>query len=232
MRSPLSHSSPTNKLPLSLSGRYCPIRLVMFLVIFTSLTNKIVLEATPTAESGANTLQQALLDDIMPSSSSSCIAGVSGTNSFTFDFTSNDATSNWDVLSKEWEENAFVAELSHIDADSDRSWKLRVAPGGNVYSFVGAYGEAMPPQRHSKAPWIDEVWQMVAVDETLHGTDRAYFIHQAGTYQKRGRAVGNTVFLSPFSQVVYIWAVQFRLLGPASTCAHKFRQRSYLFNSL
>jgi hypothetical protein len=54
--------------------------------------------------------------------------------------------------------------MEHLDSNSNRTWRLRVGSGGNPYSFVGAFGEAMPPQAHDQAPWIDEVWQMVAVD--------------------------------------------------------------------
>ena len=38
---------------------------------------------------------------------------------------------------------------------------------------------------HSYAPWVDEVWQLVSVDGSIHNPpDSSYFIHQAGVYLK------------------------------------------------
>ena len=79
----------------------------------------------------------------------------------------------------------FQAEVSHTDAiNPNASWRLRVAESGCVYSFRGPYGEAMPPQVHTNAPWIDEVWQMVSVDPKNSPT-QPYFIHQAGSVVPR-----------------------------------------------
>ncbi len=61
---------------------------------------------------------------------------------------------------------------------------MRVGTGGDVYSFVGAYGEAVPPQFHVDGVWVDEVWQMVSVNSPLNLVNSQYFIHQAGVYQK------------------------------------------------
>ncbi|CAA6676264.1 LamG domain-containing protein [Lentimonas sp. CC4] len=84
-----------------------------------------------------------------------------------------------------------------LDAGSgaiNRSWELRVARSGALYSFVTpALGEAMPPQwrapngEHgsSFAPWIDDLWQGVAVDTIAkNASDEKWFIHQAGTYMR------------------------------------------------
>lgn len=78
---------------------------------------------------------------------------------------------------------------------ADRSYKLRVGKGGQIYSFRGAFGESVPPQWRnpngipstygggsSYAPWVDEVWQSVAVSNLNNPPDSAYFIHQAGVY--------------------------------------------------
>ena len=121
--------------------------------VFSSLFSRSQADA-----SGSNPLQRALLEDLIPAGSGSCTAGSTGPNAFTFDYVSNDATSDWDAMSKEFEDDAFLAEFSHVDANAAQSWKIRVGHGGGVNSFVGAYGEAMPPQKHAKAPWIDEVW--------------------------------------------------------------------------
>lgn len=51
---------------------------------------------------------------------------------------------------------------------------------------AGAYGEVVPPQYHDNAPFIDEVWQNVAVDTTAN-TDGSFpwFIHQASRVPKK-----------------------------------------------
>ena len=99
--------------------------------------------------------------------------------------------------SSKHEQAAFLAEMVHEDStNSNHTWRMRVGPSGNINSFIGPYGEAMPPQKHDKAPWIDEVWQMVAVGTTTNNLppyNKAYFIHQAGTYQK-----DSTTITDPF----------------------------------
>ena len=64
--------------------------------------------------------------------------------------------------------------------NKNQTWTFRVGSGGNIYSFIGAYGEAIPPQRHDDAPWIDEIWQCVTVDVTKPRKPYTYDIHQAG----------------------------------------------------
>lgn len=108
------------------------------------------------------------------------------------------------------ESTVFKAELDYTHAgDPDRSYTLRIGKGGNVYSFRGVFGESVPPQFRpdpwvqpdygggsSYAPWVDEVWQMVAVDGALHNSpDSSYFIHQAGVYLKT--PTQTTPFFSP-----------------------------------
>jgi hypothetical protein len=83
-------------------------------------------------------------------------------------------------------------------------WSLRIGKGGQIYSFRGPFGEAMPPQIHKGSEWNDEVWQLVSVctkrnDDTLFQTDMgpkrplAYFIHGSGTY-KRDPAIKKTFY--------------------------------------
>jgi hypothetical protein len=59
--------------------------------------------------------------------------------------------------------------------------------GGNAYSFYGRYGEAIPPNIRPEAPFMDEVWQNVAVDHGQHNpaSGKNYFVHQAGAYFRR-----------------------------------------------
>jgi hypothetical protein len=91
----------------------------------------------------------------------------------------SNTTSTWDTLSARFEEDVFLAEFAHTDVDGDKSWVIRVGKGGNIYSYVGPFGEAMPPQTHEDAPFVDEVWQMVTRD-AVHSTSSIY---QAGVYQ-------------------------------------------------
>ena len=73
--------------------------------------------------------------------------------------------------------------MVHNDTENaNKSWSLRVGRGGNIYSYIGAYGEVIPPQFHVDAPYIDEVWQSVAVDtsQNYQGENgKGWFIHQA-----------------------------------------------------
>jgi len=97
------------------------------------------------------------------------------------------------------ENSVFHAELEYTDLiDTTVSYTIRVGKGGHIYSFRGAFGESVPPQWRnpnwvqptygggtSYAPWVDEVWQMVAVDGALNNPpDSSYFIHQSGVYLK------------------------------------------------
>jgi hypothetical protein len=139
---------------------------------------------------GTVTLAEALVRDIMPPSSPLCVGG--GRTSFTFDYTSTYNISRWDDLNKDFEDDVFLAELRHEDDNENKSWSARMAPGGNIYSYIhGVMGELMAPQYHEQGPFNDEVWQIVMVDTDLHdadayenGMNRRYFIHQSGQYQK------------------------------------------------
>ncbi len=92
------------------------------------------------------------------------------------------------------ERKVFLAALSSGD------WRLGIGKGGQIYSLRGPFGESVPPQRR-EAPWIDEVWHLVATNlelvEPVHkfqnsepkkywvsGMPIQYFIHQAGIYLK------------------------------------------------
>ena len=141
-----------------------------------------------------STLAAALLDDMLPSSSAACTPD-GGYSSLEYPTGANHSTSWWEPY-RDLEPSLFAGVVGHHDANSNRSWELRVGRGGNVYSFRGAYGEAMPPQYHTNAPWIDEVWQMVAVDQTQNdpSNGRRYFIHQAGAYTREPGLVEQPFF--------------------------------------
>ena len=89
------------------------------------------------------------------------------------------------------ERAVFHAYLTH-KSTAERSWELRLGQGGQLYSIVSSFGEAMPPQS-VLAPFVDEVWQMVAINSDLLdrmpelGKSRIReesnsYIHQSGMY--------------------------------------------------
>lgn len=91
------------------------------------------------------------------------------------------------------EKKVFLHQLSW--GDKDKGWQIRIGHGGQIYSLVGPFGEAMPPQVHQGSEWNDEVWQLVSVcpaknDATLVKIDGkrkrplAYFIHGSGIYKR------------------------------------------------
>ena len=56
-----------------------------------------------------------------------------------------------------------------------------------MYSFVGPFGESVPPQFHADGPFVDEVWQSVMVHQAKNNKaplNKPNFIHQAGAYWK------------------------------------------------
>lgn len=100
------------------------------------------------------------------------------------------------------EEDVFLSRLTHRRGDSIH-WVIRIGKGGQIYSFIGPYGEGIPPQYRSwdfnTSRWVDDVWQTVNVNNTLNNADAftpppgtylgrpevagmKYFIHSAGTY--------------------------------------------------
>ena len=89
------------------------------------------------------------------------------------------------------ERAVFHACLTHKSTD-ERNWELRLGKGGQIYSVVSSFGEAMPPQS-ALAPFVDEVWQMVAINTDLldrmpeQGKSKIReesnsYIHQSGMY--------------------------------------------------
>jgi len=130
-------------------------------------------------------LNHALVRDILPPSSSKC--GPTGLTSFNFNFTLvNSTASNWNSLHRHQEKEVFLAEiLSGLDPETtDHGWKIRVGQAGVIYSFIGAFGEAVPPQGGVHSPWNDEVWQQTMTNRPKNNPDSGglYMIHQAGVY--------------------------------------------------
>ena len=108
------------------------------------------------------------------------------------------SASSWTVDSFP-ESVVFHNQMSYQNSiNPNTSYNIRIGKGGQLYSFRGPFGESVPPQwvnpnwvqpsyggGHSYAPWVDEVWQLVSVDGSIHNPpDSSYFIHQAGVYLK------------------------------------------------
>eukprot|EP00574_Skeletonema_japonicum_P013027 CAMPEP_0201715774 /NCGR_PEP_ID=MMETSP0593-20130828/1885_1 /ASSEMBLY_ACC=CAM_ASM_000672 /TAXON_ID=267983 /ORGANISM="Skeletonema japonicum, Strain CCMP2506" /LENGTH=758 /DNA_ID=CAMNT_0048205371 /DNA_START=26 /DNA_END=2299 /DNA_ORIENTATION=+ len=143
-----------------------------------------------------NSLDAAILQDMLESytehTASTC-TGAAGTTTFTFDYPGLNAASEWYPAYETFEEDLFLAAMSHTDA-GNRSWTIRLGQAGNIYSHFcpDMHGETMPPQAHTDAPFIDEVHQSVSVNGYLNfGVGRcngqdcpANYVHGAGTYQR------------------------------------------------
>ena len=91
---------------------------------------------------GGTSFQQALLEDMLPAAGARCNAeGSSSEHTSTFTFPGTDPKSEWDPPYVSLEKHVFLAEMEHLDSNSNRTWRLRIGQGGNPYSFVGAFGE-------------------------------------------------------------------------------------------
>ncbi|GGD11582.1 RICIN domain-containing protein [Aquisalinus flavus] len=146
--------------------------------------------------------QDPRLENVLPDSPFATVLG--GTHSETDTYSSSGSSwwLNWG------EDHVFQHRLSHDNSDNSKDWDIRIGKGGQVYSFISQSGEIMPPQYrgtsegpagHAKewAPWIDEVWQTVAVNTTLNNTFKPigypYFMHGSGVYLK-----DNSYLTEPF----------------------------------
>ena len=144
-------------------------------------------------------ISDSLMFDWVPEYQHDSIPAYTGSSIFTSEY--QPSGSYWDEDCDE--EDVFLARLIHKEADSVH-WNLGVGRAGIIYSFIGPYGEGVPPQIHGSgdfnlAPWIDEVWQIVSVNTQLNNNERLpappgstlattvrsmpYFIHGAGAYR-------------------------------------------------
>lgn len=137
------------------------------------------------------TLEEAIIKDIMPERSSMCTP-TPGTTSSDFTFASSQEESEWfdgypdsyaqyNAPWSQLEQYVFNAKMMHTDANANRTWTLRLGKGGNIYSFVGPMGETVAPQKRDDSPWIDEVWHSVGVEPPQ--PEEPFMIHGAGSYQ-------------------------------------------------
>ena len=101
-------------------------------------------------------------------------------------------------MNSKYEQDTFLAEFRHTEpGNTNKTWRIRIGQGGSIYSYVGAFGEGIAPQHHAGAPFVDEVWQCVAVNQVKANLpNQKYFIHQSGIYQKEDMLL-NKPFYSP-----------------------------------
>ena len=108
---------------------------------------------------------------------------------FTEEYSPNAST--WAISEVFSDSIVFQAEMKYQHpGDPTKSYQMRIGKGGQIYSLRSAFGESVPPQWrkpkqvgdalqvNASAPWVDEVWQMVAVDTKLNNpkNDEPYFI--------------------------------------------------------
>ncbi len=101
--------------------------------------------------------------------------------------------SSWSIGFEESHVYRCLLDYNH-PLNPDHSYEMRIGKGGQIYSLKGSFGESIPPQWRNPggayggdyAPWVDEVWQLVAVAPGLNdpANNRKYFIHGAGVYLK------------------------------------------------
>jgi len=145
----------------------------------------------------ADKLDVAIARGIMREPSAVCAdydSTTHGATSFTDVFTSSNAISQWDSYNAKYEDDVFQTELSHTDSTNEnRTWALRIGKGGQVVSFIGAYGEAMANQGRQLSVWNDLVQQTVATTPSGGGG----FIHQSGPYMLKQATGMPPPFYSP-----------------------------------
>ena len=149
--------------------------------------------------SSGKEVDDVILNDIIPSIGSKCYSNYASNVNKISSHTSFDhekSPSYWNDMAAPYEDELFLAEMSHTNTeDSDQSWTIRIGQGSNVYSFIGAFGEAIPPQYHPDGIFVDEVQQSVSVNqEKNRDSGRPYFVHQAGIYSKDGEYTDDPFF--------------------------------------
>jgi len=102
-----------------------------------------------------------------------------------FDMTEN--LSEWDEKSRQYEEQVFLAQMTHseVSGNVNRSWRIRLSTAGNMYSLLGPFGETVAPQQLTENPFIDRVWQSAA-SAISNESSEPYHIYQAGAAQDEG----------------------------------------------
>ena len=170
---------------------------------------------TSVIERSPNDAADSLLFSFIPEYQHDSIPGYAGNTSFTTEY--QPSGSQWHEQCNE--EDVYMARLSHETEPDSMLWDLRISRGGAIYSFIGPYGEGVPPQYRSwdfnTARWVDDLWQTVALSQEYHNADEfdappgstlgrpqvpsmRYFIHGAGVYMNDTMfARTNKPFYSP-----------------------------------
>lgn len=184
----------------------------IFLLSFIAFTAGTTKKVTPerTDRKINDELDDILLNSLIPEGSVKCKRQFNKytsqiKQSFTMrydiatDFSSPNASSSWSPNASRYESDLFLAEMSHLDPqNSNQTWTMRIGQGGNVYSFHGPYGEAMPPQFQERAEFVDEVMQSVSVNlDKNRNSDHKYIIHEAGVYRSDESFTKDDPFFSP-----------------------------------
>lgn len=88
---------------------------------------------------------------------------------------------------KDWltEEHVMRGLFRKFDVRGQRQWEIGVGTGGQLYSWQGPWGEALPPQF---GPWVDEVWQA-----NYHSDEAQKIIYEAYEYDPRESNIHNTI---------------------------------------
>jgi len=136
--------------------------------------------------SATSAFHRALIDDNLPPSSTKCLSSKTVSTSFNYTWTSK--TLSFSSTNSKYEQSLFLLEMTNNLPQNNRTepkgWTMRIGKGGNIYSFVGPWGQAISPNILGHSPFVDEVWQSVAVSTSLNkpSDSKSYFIHQAGAY--------------------------------------------------
>lgn len=156
-------------------------------------------ESGPSASASASgaTLDAALLNDLLPPISARCIESAqrsTGVGTFNLTYVPYPGDADRTFSANAWrteKTHLYQATMSYHDSqNTNTSWTIRIGTGGNIYSLIGPFGEAIPPQLWDFSPFVDEVWQAVPTDlsrnkpgkdkDGIHGH---WFVHQAGSYK-------------------------------------------------
>ena len=178
----------------------------------------------------SKSLDQLLLESIFPPTSKKCMFNDENQRtSHTYDYTKSNST--WNKEAVKYEKDVFLAEMSN-NLNGNNTWTIRIGKGGNIYSFRGAYGEAVPPQYHSGAIFVDEVTQTVSVNQVKNiDAQDLYYIHQAGVYSHDTNYTKNNPFYSPhLAKHCYQNHCEFASWGQQAHLMTKYKSHLLYFN--
>ena len=120
-------------------------------------------------------LAEALLEDMLPASSTKCVGG--GTTAFTFNHTSSQSTSKWDEVAVMFERSVFLAEMSHAESNANRSWTLRVGNAARLATCTASSGRLERACRPSTTQVRLRVYSPRHGNTNMHGIRTQYGQH-------------------------------------------------------